>query len=171
MINRGLREIATKKHLSTSQQARLFVMTSMSAADSLIACWENKDHWLFWRPQTAIQLGEMDANPDTVGDPKWTSLISTPGYPDPPSGFNCFASGSLNAARAYFGTNRMKFDLTSVGASPVTRHYKRFSGPINDAIEGRILVGLHFRRADVQGAWLGQKVASWLSRHYFERDD
>ena len=30
MINRGLREIATKKHLSTSQQARLFVMTTMS---------------------------------------------------------------------------------------------------------------------------------------------
>jgi hypothetical protein len=171
MINRGLREIAAKKHLSTSEQARLFVMTSMSAADSLIACWENKDYWLFWRPQTAIQLGESDGNPATVGDPKWTSLIPTPGYPDPPSGFNCFVSGNMNAARAYFGTNRMRFDLTSVGTSPVTRHYKRFSGPIDDAINGRVLIGLHFRRADVQGAWLGKKVANFLSKHYFERED
>ncbi len=171
MINRGLRDIAVKRHLSTSQQARLFVMTSMSAADSLIACWENKDHWLFWRPQTAIQLAGTDGNAATVADPDWTSLIPNPGYPDPPSGFNCFTSGSMNAARAYFGTNRMRFDLTSVGAAPVTRHYTRFSGPIADAIEGRILVGLHFRRADVQGAWLGQKVAGYLSTHFFERDD
>jgi hypothetical protein len=171
MLNRGMRDIATKRHLSTSQQARLFVMTTMSAADSLIACWENKDHWHFWRPQTAIQLAGTDRNPATVADPNWTSLIPNPGYPDPPSGFNCFTSGTMNAARAYFGTNRMRFTLTSVGLTPVTRNYTRFSGPINDAIEGRILVGIHFRRADVQGAWLGQKVARYLSSHYFERDD
>ena len=170
MVNRGLRDIAIKRHLSTSQQARLFVMTSMSTADSLISCWENKDHWLFWRPQTAIQEADTDGNPATVADPSWTSLIPNPGYPDPPSGFNCLVSGAMNAARAYFGTNRMRFSLTSVGATPITRHYNRFSGPIADSIEGRILVGLHFRRADVQGAWLGQKVARYLSTHFFERD-
>jgi hypothetical protein len=167
MINRAFREIATARGLSTSQQARLFAMTSMSSADSLIACWENKDHWLFWRPQTAIQEADSDGNPATVADPAWTSLIPTPGYPDPPSVYNCFTSGSMNAARAFFGTNRMTFDLTSVGASPVTRHYKQFSGVIRDSIEGRILVGLHFRRADEQGAWLGMKVAHWLDKHYF----
>jgi hypothetical protein len=171
MVNRGLRDIAAKRHLSTSQQARLFVMTSMSTADSLIACWENKVHWNFWRPQTAIRLADTDGNPATVADPNWTSLIGNPGYPDPPSGFNCLVSGAMNAARAYFGTDRMRFSLTSVGTTPVTRHYTRFSGVIKDAIEGRILVGIHFRRADVQGAWLGGKVARYLSTHYFERDD
>ncbi len=171
MINRGLRDIATKRHLSTSQQARLFVMTSMSMADTGIACFENKDHWNFWRPQTAIQQADHDGNPATVADPTWTSLGANPGYPDPPSGFNCLVSGALNAARAYFGTNRMTFDLTSVGASPVTRHYTRFSAAIKDAIDGRVYIGIHFRRADVQGAWLGKKVANWLANHYFERDD
>lgn len=171
MINRGLREIAAKRNLSTSQQARLFVMTSMSTADSAIACFENKDHWPFWRPQTAIQQAAFDGNPATVADASWKSLIPNPGYPDPPSGFNCLVSGAMNAARAYFGTNRMTFDLTSVGTSPVTRHYTRFSGPIKDAIKGRVFVGLHFRRADVQGAWLGEMVASWVSHNYFERVD
>jgi hypothetical protein len=171
MVNRGLRDIALKRHLSTSQQARLFVMTSMSTADTLISCWANKHRWNFWRPQTAIQLAGTDGNPATVADPTWTSLIGNPGYPDPPSGFNCLVSGAMNAARAYFGTDRMRFSLTSVGAAPVTRNYTRFSGPIKDAIEGRILVGIHFRRADVQGAWLGQKVARWSSSHYFERED
>ncbi len=169
MINRGLRDIAIKRRLSTSEQARLFAMTSFSSADSLISCWENKDHWLFWRPQTAIQLAGSDGNDATVPDPTWESLVATPGYPDPPSGYNCFTAGSMAAAREYFGTNRMEFSLTSVGAAPVTRHYTRFSAVINDAIDGRVYIGLHFRRADVQGAWLGKKIADWVADHYFER--
>lgn len=167
MVNRGLREIAIAKGLSTSQQARLFAMTSISTADSLITCWENKDHWLFWRPQTAIQQAGSDGNPATVADPTWTSLFPSPGYPDPPSGYNCLVAGAMWAARAYFKTNSMTFTLTSVGAAPVTRHYRQFSGPIKDAIEGRILIGFHFRRADEQGAWLGKKVADWTASRYF----
>ncbi len=167
-INRAFREIAAKRGLAPMEQARLFAMTSMSSADALIACWENKDHWLFWRPQTAIQLGHTDGNAATVADPTWTSLIPTPGYPDPPSGFNCFTAGMMWSARAYFGTNTMTFDVTSTGAAPVTRHYRHFSTAIQEAIDGRVYIGLHFRRADEQGAWLGKKVASWATKHYFQ---
>jgi hypothetical protein len=167
MINRAFREIATARGLSTAQQARLFAMTSMSAADALIGCWENKDHWLFWRPQTAIQEAAADGNPATEADATWTSLIPTPGYPDNPSGYNCFAAGMMQAARAFFRTDKISFDLTSPTATPITRHYHRFTGVVRDAIEGRILIGLHFRSADVQGAWLGRKVAQWVAKHEF----
>jgi len=47
------------------------------------------------------------------------------------------------------------------------RSYPRFTGVIDDAIEGRILIGFHFRSADVQGAWLGKKAAQWVDKHYF----
>jgi hypothetical protein len=171
MVNSGLRSIAMANGLSTSEQARLFVMTSMSSADALISCWENKDHWLFWRPQTAIQQAAHDGNAATVADPTWTSLVGNPGYPDAPSGYNCFMSGVMNAARAYFKTNRMTFTLTSPGAAPVTRYYRQFSGVIKDAIDGRIYIGLHFRRADEQGAWLGMKVARWAATNYFQPTD
>jgi hypothetical protein len=180
-MNRGLREIAMAHGLSTSEQALLFVRTSMSAADALIACWDNKVHWNFWRPQTAIQLAADDGNPDTVADPDWKSLISTPGYPDIASGFNCFTAGTMYAARLYFGTDKVSFSLTSPGlpAGPgvvvplpgSTREYNRFSDVIRDAIDGRIFNGLHFRVADVQGAWIGKKAAQWLDRHQFEPVD
>ena len=49
----------------------------------------------------------------------------------------------------------------------MTRTYTRFTGIIRDAIDGRILIGYHFRSADVQGAWLGKKVAQWVDKHYF----
>ena len=78
-FHRALREIALAKGLSTADQALLFVKTSIAAADAFIACWDDKDHWLFWRPQTAIQLADTDGNPATVADPNWTALFPIPG--------------------------------------------------------------------------------------------
>ena len=170
-FNRTLREIAVANGLSTAEQAMLFVRSSISAADALIGCWDNKEHWLQWRPQTAIRLADQDGNPDTVADPNWTAQFQNPGYPDNPSGFNCFTAGWFYAARQYFGTDKMSFSVTSAGTAPlpqpVTRSYTRFTGIMKDAIEGRILIGYHFRSADVQGAWLGKKVAQWVDKHYF----
>ena len=171
MINTGMRSIAAAQGLSNSEQARFFAMTSISAADSLIACWKNKDTFLSWRPQTAIRDTADDGNPATQPDQTWTSLAGNPGYPDHPSGFNCVVSGTMNAARAFFKTNSMEFSLTSVGATPVTRNYKQLSGPIKDAIDGRVYIGIHFRSADEQGAWLGKKVANWATKHFFQPVD
>ncbi len=173
-FNKTLREIAVANHLSTSEQAMLFVRSSMSAADALIGCWDNKEHWLFWRPQTAIRLADQDDNPDTMADTTWTAQFQNPGYPDNPSGFNCFAAGWFYAARQFFGTDKMAFQIASPGTPPLpgsTRSYTRFTGVIDDAIEGRILIGFHFRRADVQGAGLGKKVAQGVDTPYFEPVD
>jgi len=170
-FNRTLREIAVANGLSTAGQAMLFVRSSISAADALIGCWDNKEHWLQWRPQTAIRLADQDGNPDTVADPTWTAQFQNPGYPDNPSGFNYFTAGWFYAARQYFGIDMQSFSVTSAGTAPlpqpVTRSYTRFTGIIKDAIDGRILIGYHFRSADEQGAWLGKKVAQWVNKHHF----
>ena len=96
-VNQTFRGLATIHGLSTAEQARLFAMTSLSAADSMISCWKNKDSYEFWRPQTAIQEAATDGNRWTTADPAWMSLFPTPGYPDWPSGYNCFAAGMMNA--------------------------------------------------------------------------
>jgi hypothetical protein len=180
-MNRGLREIAVARGLSMTEQAQLFARTTFSSADSAIGCWDNKVHWSNWRPQTAIELAADDGNRWTTAQPGWRSLISTPGYPDVPSGFNCIAAGIWNAAREYFGTDDVSFQLTSPGvpAGPgvvvplpgSTRSYTRLTGVVDDAIEGRMLNGLHFRHANEQGAWLGEDVAQWVDKHYFEPAD
>ncbi|HET9520241.1 MAG TPA: vanadium-dependent haloperoxidase [Candidatus Limnocylindrales bacterium] len=168
-MNRALREVAVSEGLSTNEQARLFVMTSMASADALIGCWDDKDHWLFWRPQTAIQLADIDGNPATEADPEWVSLFATPGYPEHPSGYNCFTAGMMYSAKAFFRTDKIAFDLTSPGTTPPsTRHYERFTDVIDDTIDGRIYTGFHFRTGDVQGAWLGKRVAHWAASHYFK---
>ncbi len=178
-MNKGLREIAVARRLSTSQQARLFVKTSMGGADALIGCFDDKDHWNLWRPQTAIREALNDGNAATSPNPDWLSVFPPPPYSDHPSGYNCFTGGFWHSARLFFGTDRITFQLTSPGVPtgvPVaipgsTRSYTRLTGVINDTIEGRILNGFHFRTADVQGARLGKNVAQWIDKHYFERED
>jgi hypothetical protein len=170
-MNKGLREIAVAHALSTSEQALLFVKTSMASADALIACFNDKANYLVWRPQTAIQNATADGNPATLQQDNWVSLYPTPGYPDHPSGYNCYSAGVWHSARLFFGTDKVGFSLTSPGTAPIagsTRNYTRFTGVIDDTIDGRIYTGFHFRTPDVQGAWIGKKAAQWVDKHYFE---
>jgi len=164
LFNRNLRALALEHGLDTLETARMFAMVHVSAADSLVGCWEAKFHYLFWRPQTAIQNAADDGNPDTTADPSWLSLFPNPGYPDMPSGYNCYTAANMTAGEAFFGTDNVAFNVTN---SAGTRSYTQFSGYIHDAIEGRILIGFHFRSADENGAWAGAKTADWVTHHEF----
>jgi hypothetical protein len=160
----AMRQVAAAKGLTISEQARFHAMTSMSGADSLINCWAEKAHHGFWRPVTAIQLADTDGNPDTAQDAGWTSLGALPPYADEPSGANCVYSGVMNSAKAFFGSDAAQFDLSN---SVATRSYSSFTSVIPDMIEARILLGIHFRSADVNGAWLGQQVAGYVHANFF----
>ena len=171
-INRGLREIAASRGLSPAEQALMLVKTNMAGTDALINCWDDKDHWSFWRPQTAIREAANDGNPATEPQADWLSFLPTPGYPDHPSGYNCYTSAMMHSARFFFGTDRLSFELTSPGTTPATtRQYDRFTDVVRDTIDGRIFTGFHFRTPDVQGAWIGKKVAQWVDRHFFNAVD
>jgi hypothetical protein len=170
MMFAAMRQVSVSKGLTISQDARFFAMTSMATADSIINCWAEKAHWSFWRPTTAIQLADTDGNPATEADPAWTALLSVPPYGDEPSGANCFTGGLMHSARAFFGSDEATFSITSPGTGPgtgSTRDYTRFTAVIEDMIEARILAGLHFRRADVNGAALGRQVADHVDRNFF----
>lgn len=164
MLYPAMRQVAASKGLTITEQARFHAMTSMSGADSLINCWAEKAHWGFWRPTTAIQLADTDGNAATEADPTWTSLGAVPPYADEPSGANCVYSGVMNSAKAFFGSDLAEFDITGGGS---TRHYSRFTDVIPDVIEARILLGIHFRRADVNGAELGRRVAAFVDANFF----
>jgi hypothetical protein len=174
MMFAAMRQVSVSKGLTISEDARFFAMTSMTTADAIINCFAEKAHWSFWRPTTAIQLADTDGNPDTASDGAWTSLLPVPPYGDEPSGANCFTGGLMNSAKAFFGSDEAEFDITSPGLGTVggvptgsARHYSRFTDVITDMIEARILGGLHFRKADVSGALLGQQVAEYVNENFF----
>ncbi len=165
--SRMYRGLEPTTDLSAIEWARLFGLLSAASADAAIGCWDDKVHWSFWRPITAIRMAADDGNPDTVADPDWLPLLATPPYPDHPSGFNCFAGAGAYVSRAFFGTDRMTFTLHSNPAN-ADREYHRFTDVLKDTINVRIYQGLHFRTPDEQGAHLGKKVGQWVTSRFLE---
>jgi hypothetical protein len=169
VFNRAFREIAEAQELTLAEEARLFAMLNMAAADGAISCWNAKAHWSFWRPSTAIQLADTDGNEKTLADPAgtppWMPLVANPPYPDHPSGFNCASSAFLHTAQDFFGTDKIAFTLRK--SATEERAYQRFSSARDEIIDARVWAGIHFRAADVQAAGIGKDVAHWLGKYYF----
>lgn len=169
MWTRIFRQISVAQDLSTADNARFFAMLYLTGADSLIACFEDKEQKGFWRPQTAIQEAATDGNRETRADPAWTSLLPNPPYPDHPSGHNCISGSIVRTLQQFFGTNLMSFSATNVVVEPdITRSFTRFSQAIREILRARVFGGLHFWSADTQAARLGRRVANWRQEHYFQ---
>ena len=171
-----LRDLSARFGLRTPDNARLFGMVTLAAADSAIVCWNDKYKRKFWRPVDAIRLAHTDGNPRTEADPDWTPLFDpstastpplvTPNFPDHPSGHSCVTSGVVHALQAFFGTDRVAFAVNSPRFPGQPRRFERFSDLLAEIVEARIWGGIHFRTADVQGAEIGERVARW-QRHFF----
>jgi hypothetical protein len=177
--NRVFRALAADQNLNIVDSARLFAMENLAAADALIGCWNDKYYYWFWRPITAIREADTDGNPATEADPTWlplfdpstpvchTPLLFTPPFPDHPSGHCSATSAFVQTLQNFFGTDKISFSAFS-NKSCTTRSFERFSDAAKEVIDARVWAGIHFRTADVQGAVLGNKVARYLERHYFQ---
>jgi hypothetical protein len=166
MWTRIARQVSMAQGLSVAENARLFAMLYLTAADAQIACFQDKERWAFWRPQTAIVKAGDDGNPATDPDTNWKPLLANPPYPDHPSGHNCASSSIVETFRDFFGTNRMSFSATH-STLGITRSFTRFSQAIAEIRLARVYGGIHFMTADAQGASLGKRVASYRAAHYF----
>lgn len=169
MYNALFRDVSAAQGLSLVEQARLFAMLNTAGADALINCWDDKAFWGFWRPVTAIHDGEDDDNPRTPGEPGWTSLVPAPPYPDHPSGYSCVTGAFMYTAQTYFGAGPLPFVLRRPGStSHEPRPYQYFRDAVDDVVEARMLLGIHFRSPNEQGAALGRDVAQWVARNFFQ---
>ena len=164
--SRVFRTLSAQRGLSLVQNARLYAMLYTSGADALITVWDDKDHYMFWRPITAIRRADTDGNPLTEKDEAWLPLIPTPPYPDHPSGHAGLSGSFVATLQDFFGTDRIGW--TDTNNAGLTRSFTRFSQAIDEVVDARIWSGIHFRNTDEQGAKIGRQVASWRERHYFE---
>ena len=165
--NRIIRTVAANEGLSVAEDARLFALSELAAADANISCWNDKAYWSAWRPITAIRMADTDGNPATDADPAWEPLLATPPFPEHPSGHACASGAIVATLQDFFGTDKMTFTAFSAG-SGTSRSFTRFSETIKEVIDARVYAGIHFRTADVQGAIIGKKVAHWAEKHHFQ---
>lgn len=170
MLNAVVRAAALERVPKTSHASRLFALTTAVAADTGIAVWNDKAHFQLWRPETAIHNGHLDDNSQTVQDPNWQSLVAAPPYPDYTSGANGLTSATMNSLIHYFDDDRMNFSITTTATGPTindTRQYTSFEQVMDEVVDARVYLGIHFRFADTAARTLGKRVAKYGHNNYF----
>jgi hypothetical protein len=167
--SRIFRTLSAQQGLTLVENARLYAMLYMTAADALIAVWDDKAHWLFWRPITAIREAGSDGNPHTQPQADWTPLIANPPYPEHPSGHTGLSGSIVKTLQQFFGTDSIGWSDTNNAG--LKRSFSSLSQAIEEIVDARVWSGIHFRNADQQGQRIGRRVAGYRQGRYFRPVD
>ncbi len=164
--NRIARVVAAQKGFNLWENARLFALVNFAMADGLIAGFNAKYFYNFWRPVTAIQKGDADGNPSTVADPGWSSFLITPQIPDYPSTHSVLGAAAAEVLSRFVGTDLVSFTTTS-GApfAGITRSFTSFSQAALENANSRVLAGIHFRSATTDGVRQGENIGKFIFKH------
>ncbi len=170
-LGRNLRLIDSSRNMSVAEIARFFAQMYVTIGDAVIAAWDSKFHYNFWRPVTAIRAADTDGNPNTEPDTAWLPLGITPGHPEYPAAHGYVTGGLAYGLERYFGTSALDITLTSasVPGSPMTYHtYASTDSIVREVINARVYGGMHYRNSVEVGAAIAQKVADWVADHFFK---
>ena len=151
-----VRSVAAARPGDPTATARLFAEAAMAMDDALIAVFDAKYAYEFWRPITAIRNA-----PEGVRDPAWEPLIDTPMHPEYPCA-HCIVSGAVAAVlEAEIGTGPSPtLRTTSPTAGNAERTWASPAAFANEVSEGRILDGVHYRNSTVVGQAMGRKIGA-----------
>ena len=156
--------------LSTARSARLFALLNLTLADGVIAFYDAKYTYNFWRPVTAIQQATTDGNPDTLPDPNWLPEVGNTA-PDPsyPGAHAVISGGAAFVLVSFFGEREFDFTVTSEVMPGVVRSFDSFEAADQEATLSRIFAGVHFRSDERVGQRLGREVADFVVDNFLTR--
>lgn len=155
--------LALERNLTTAESARLFALINLTFADGVIAFYDAKYVYNFWRPVTAIRAADTDNNSETLADPNWlpetTNTAPDPSYP---GAHAVISAAGASVLISFFDTDHFDFTVTSEVLAGVTRSFTRISAADEEATLSRIFAGQHFRSDLTAGQRLGRNVADFV---------
>jgi PAP2 superfamily len=153
------RAVAAGPGREVTDNARFLAVAAMAMDDALIAVFDAKYTYNFWRPVTAIRNGDTDGNDATDRDAGWTPFIDTPMHPEYPCA-HCIVSGALAAVlSAEIGAGPVPtLRSASYTAGGAVRTWTSVSAFTQEVALARILDGVHYRNSTEVGSAMGQKI-------------
>jgi hypothetical protein len=132
----------------------------MAMDDALIAVFDAKYTYNFWRPVTAIRSAE-----DGTRDPGWLPFIDTPMHPEYPCA-HCIVSASLGAVlEAEIGTGPSPtLSSASSTAGGAVRTWRSAGDFTREVALARIYDGVHYRHSTEVGAAMGRQIGELAVR-------
>jgi hypothetical protein len=157
----NVRSLAGNMDLLTA--ARFEAIGIAAVTNSLIACWDAKYEYMFWRPVTAIRAGDTDGNSETEPDAAWTPFITTPSHPEYPAAHTTVGAGALGFYESWFETDQ--FTLQFKGNLGAVRQYTNSAEISAEEGNARVWGGMHWRYSTEVGTSLGIRVGKYTATH------
>ncbi|SDW27379.1 hypothetical protein SAMN05216333_1028 [Nitrosomonas oligotropha] len=166
-----VRSVANMPGREITQNARLFAAVTQASDDALIAVFDAKYHYGFWRPVTAIRNADIDGNDATERDPSWIPFIDTPMHPEYPCA-HCIVSGAVGTVlQAEIGDGQTPLlTTTSKAAGGVARSWTKLDDFMQEVASARIYDGVHYRNSGKVGSEMGKQIAQLSVKKYFLRN-
>jgi hypothetical protein len=153
-----VRSVAMAPGREVTQNARLFAAVAQAMDDGLIAVFEAKYYYNFWRPATAIRNGDIDGNDATARDASWSPLLDAPMHPEYPSGHSILA-GAVGAVLKADSTGAVvTLATSSPTAKGATRRWTSVDEFVREVSDARVYAGIHYRSATEAGEAMGRRI-------------
>lgn len=145
-------EIANRDQQPIEQMVDVLARVGVGTADAFIAAWNTKYQYNLLRPVTYIRR---------TMDPKWESMMTTPPFPEYPSGHSAQSGAAAAVMTGLFGENFAFEDNAHADDGLPARSYPSFWAAAEEAGISRLYGGIHFRDAIENGLDQGRCVGAF----------
>jgi len=150
-----------------TQNARLLAAVAQAMDDAMIAVFDAKYHYNFWRPATAIRNGDIDGNDATARDASWTPLIDAPMHPEYPSAHGILAGAVGTVLKAELAGGPVPvLSTTSPTAKGITRRWTDIDAFVREVGNARVYEGIHYRTSTDIGTAMGRQIGELAMKRY-----
>jgi hypothetical protein len=160
-FNRLLRSLVSP-NAKLVDNARCFALLNLTSFDAGVMFFRAKYQYALWRPFQAINYANEAGNPAIVQNGTWTSLLPTPSHPEYPSAHVTLFSSMVQVITRLVGDTR-PIELTAPGFAP--RVYPNLAAIITASIDGRVMLGFHFRDTGEVSEVMGRAIGDYAVDH------
>jgi len=165
-----VRSVASAAGREVTRNARLFAAITQATDDAMIAVFDAKYHYSFWRPITAIRNGDLDDNDATERAASWVPLVETPMHPEYPCAHCIVAAAVGTVLLAEIGASAAPaLTTSSPAANGAVRTWKTVDAFMAEVANARIYAGVHFRSSTEAGAAMGRQIGGLAVAKYLHR--
>jgi hypothetical protein len=147
-------QILDRDKIGAEKSVDVLARLGVVLADAFIGCWDTKFQYDLVRPVTYIHK---------VIDAKWEPLLTTPPFPEYPSGHSTQSAAAAAVLTKLFGEHFAFRDDTREGDGLKPRSFPDFWAAASEAGISRLFGGIHFRAAIERGLVQGRCVADYAN--------
>jgi len=177
--------ISARDHHDVDADVKMFFALTNALFDASVAAWDTKRAYDSVRPVTAIRYlfagkkihawggagkgtEEMDGS---AWQPYQEAGVVTPPFPEYVSGHSAFSAAAAEVLKRFTGSDAFgqsaiikagssKIEPGLVPAHDLTLGWATFTAAADEAGMSRRYGGIHFKRGDMMGRWLGRQVGA-----------